>query len=97
MFTRTQYLNKEVSHDEYYAQFVTEHIKNIVLRNWSKATLQIAYAENEHFSVIPIKFWDMLANSMTIYAEPLCQAGESDTLSTRVCILKAAARQIINE
>ena len=32
MFTRQQYMNKEVTHNEYYAQFVTEHIKNIVLQ-----------------------------------------------------------------
>ncbi len=99
-YTRQQYMSGEVSHANYYAQFVTPEIKAKVdnalgyrLRN---------YPHDEHLNDIQLAIWDNLAGSRKLarmQGDYRCtlNAGEDKSLATQVCILKQAARQIIAE
>ena len=60
MFTRRDYVfDKKCSHNEYYAQFVTDSVKQLVLSKWSVKTLKSAYAEDEHFNNLPLTAYPM--------------------------------------
>ena len=94
-FTRNQYLNKECSHSEYYAQFVNEATKSNVLRYIAnKKTLIAAILEDKNLNNIPLQRWD----SCPCYLDRslFVQAGDFITKAGSVCVLKEAARQIIN-
>ena len=97
IYTRKQYLDAEVSHEEYYGQFVDSYTKRLV-----PVTLEVirqAYLEDEHLNNIPLKKWD----DMTLYVnhwelgEKLKEAGESLTRSVQVCILKRSAIELLKE
>lgn len=96
MKTRQQYLNKEVTHREYYSQFVTESVKNRL-----KKTLKISSLESgkdKHFNNIPLFFWDHFMPVVpSEISKKLQECGDYCTLSGVVCILKEAAMQIVEE
>ena len=62
MITRKQYLNKEFTHPEYYAQFVNEQVKRAVLYKWTKDELKESFEKDEYFNtkITPIEAWDLL-------------------------------------
>lgn len=60
MFTRKQYLANECTHREYYGQFVTDEIKQAVLRTFSKEELVQAFKDDEHFNNLPLRKWDRM-------------------------------------
>lgn len=95
MFTRSQYLNKEVTHNEYYAQFVTEGVINIVTRCIGKEA--IINSTDEYYNDIPLKRWNAL-HSIILHTVGSAIAKASGTggvsLSDTVCVAKAAAQQI---
>lgn len=103
IFTRCDYVfNNKCSHDQYYSQFVTESVKQLVLSRWSKNTLKKAYAENQHFNSIPLVKWDAMADILKCHHSTmrlLAKANESSgtSLSDRVCVLKQAAKMIVME
>lgn len=93
MFTRTQYLDRECSHREYYAQFVTDRSKRIV-----QSCIGIEKLKNstdEYFNDIPLKTWDVLPIAYNRQAMESC--GDYLTLAGHVCIMKEAARQVLEE
>lgn len=90
MKTRQEYLDGACTHREYYAQFVTAQILNIVAARIG--TTDIQNSTNEHFNDIPLKQWDNLP--ILIPNHLLKQTGEQNTLATKVCIAKEAAQQI---
>ena len=101
MFTRKDYLDNKCTHQEYYDQFVNDKVKQLVLRHIGKDAL--LNSTDEVFNDIPLKKWDDLVNvtpgviNMKSWkeAEPTNQANSYFwSLSSNVCILKAAARQI---
>ena len=81
MFTRKQYINKEVTHSEYYGQYVTDSIKESI--KLSIGLDRILKSKCEHFNDIPLVLWDRFHCP---------QPGRA--LSDTVCIYKEAARQL---
>ena len=106
-FTRAQYMAKECSHDDYYAQFVDQDLINFVKRQFGIAKLKKAYAishtfNDVHDNGIVLAKWDRVAyvvlnNQRIINA--LRNAGDVNarTLGNAVCILKQAARMAISD
>lgn len=97
IFTRREYLDNVCSHSTYYAQFVTESTKREVLNRFGLETLLQAAKQDNNFNtpITPLKAWDAL-NSY-YHRENYAQAQTPFTLSTEVCILKEAARQLVRE
>ena len=56
-FTRKQYMDGECTHDQYYDQFVTQELKNTVLRSIPEK--QIVMSKDESFNDIPLRSWDL--------------------------------------
>jgi hypothetical protein len=107
MFTRAQYLNKECTHREYWAQFVTEGMRQMVRRNIGLERLQ--RSQNEYFNdVTRLQDWDMMKD-VTFrmldqkvwreiqYPEYTDPRSIGWSLSDNTCLLKEAARQIVEE
>ncbi len=100
MKTRQDYMDKRVSHAEYYRQFVTPSI--IALVKSSIGIDAIAQSKDEHFNDIPLSKWDAMhvvhiVNGMysrIACGEKIKAAGEGNSASTGTCILKQAARMI---
>lgn len=90
MITRKQYKNGEATHEDYYDQFVNEITMSIVLSNFSIERLR----KGLNGPNIPIEEWDKIA--------PWLKRGEMEkrgdylTLAGSNCILKAAARRLLN-
>jgi hypothetical protein len=57
-FTRKEYMNREVSHDDYMAQFVNDEVINYVLRGIGREA--ILRSTDEFFNDIPLAKWDAL-------------------------------------
>ena len=94
-YTRKQYLNRECTHREYYAQFVTEETKKIIshqigLNNISKST-------HESFNDIPLDTWDSLPQLPQSTYRKMESLGDCITIAGNVCVYKEAAKQIKNE
>lgn len=95
IITRKQYLNGEVSHHDYYAQF-GKHLVSLVGSRFGID--RIKASTDPHFNDIPLNKWDNLAITvrMTV-GRMLAEAnGGGVSLSDCVCSAKAAA-QIIRE
>ena len=100
--TRREYMeNSSTLHHEYFAQFVTPYVKQRVQDSVSIHKLAEDYANgdkhlNETYSCS--KVWDrvMCVTPQGIAAR-LKLAGENNSISTQVCIVKAAARILIEE
>ena len=95
MFTREQYLAKECTHREYWAQFVTDSIVRTIANAFGDSLIN---SKDPHFNDIPLERWDRLAN---FYKEHIARVnkalgnGHVYSLSDGVCMLKEAARQIV--
>jgi hypothetical protein len=90
MFTRDQYLNGKCTHRQYYAQLVTESHR-LAAESFGIDNLRRAFAEDEHFNSIPLASWDARAGLRADYKS----LGDGRSLAGDVCILKEAARQLI--
>lgn len=99
-FTRSQYMNKACTHQEFYIQFVTSSIRKLVETKFGD---RIRRSTNEWFNDIPLKEWDFLADITfrTMNREawraavcPHLDRGLLWSMSDNVCILKAAAQEI---
>jgi hypothetical protein len=100
MYTRQQYLANECTHDEYYRQFVDDFILHIVEQVFTLPVLRTAYAEDPVFNTIPLKRWDTLTSTIFYYSkcqDKLKQSGDTFSLGTGVCILKAAAKILVEQ
>lgn len=85
-------------HRRYYAQYVTPGIISLVLRCIGKADLQQSVAAGHHsFTDIPLAKWDAMSNALHQVDAKLRANGDSPTPAVYVCILKEAARQIVEE
>ena len=113
MITRQQYfenltiyrkLNEEAKalveqpHQQYYAQFVTEEIKNLVKNKFGIRKLVNAYLKDPVFNNIPLRHWDSFGYLMQYLDRDLIKAtGQGYSNSSACCILKEAARQLVEE
>jgi hypothetical protein len=87
-------MNHECDHRTYYAQFVTEDIRERVRRDIGLE--RILRSVDEHFNDIPLRKWDILAGGFRtqLCAQELRLHGDFPTLAGAVCILKEAAKQL---
>lgn len=107
MFTRAQYLNKECTHREYWAQFVTPGMKRMVENTIKLERLQ--RSTNEYFNdVTKVSEWDVMRNGTFAmlnlktwreinYPEYTDPRSIGWSMSDNTCILKEAARQLVEE
>jgi hypothetical protein len=98
MYNRKDFLDKKISFRTYYAQFVTEEIKDSVRSTFGKEKLTQAIAIDEHLNNIPLREWDHVGfyfKYSVILRKKLKDAGDWFSDAGMVCILKEAARQII--
>ena len=98
MKTRTDYLAGKCTHHEYYSQFVTPSIVACVLRSIGDgAYLTRMYQADKNLGNIPLEKWD----SIVLQDPSIGALDEQGTgklyysLSNGVCVLKTAARLII--
>ena len=96
MYTRQQYMNHECSHRTYYAQFVNMAIIRMVERRFTAERL-VRCSDQEYFNTIPLHQWDQLVPVVQSLTNQQMRkdAGEGWSLSTGVCILKEAGRQLV--
>lgn len=83
-FTRQDYMDGKCTHSEYYAQWATGYIHSLVKSSIGEEAIK--NSQDEHFNDIPLQVWDKLAQFVSYFPD--------NSLATRVCILKEAARQI---
>lgn len=94
MLTRQEYMQDSARlHREYYAQFVTPGVLDTV-RNWFGVERLVRATDQEYFNTIPLVEWDRLANAVP-RTQAMRDAGEGWSLGSAVCILKEAARQLV--
>jgi hypothetical protein len=99
-FTRRDYVyDNKCSHDEYYAQFVTESVKRLVLSKWSATKIKESFAVDHNLNNLPLAQWDRLAEILSMNHDLMRKLAEANgsggtSLSDRVCTLKRAARAI---
>ena len=97
MYTRKQYMNNEVSHEDYYAQF-GKHLMNVVRNNIGIE--RILKSTDEHFNDIPLKKWKNLQHIvLNIVGHNLSEANSTGgvSLSDCVCTVKSAATLLKQE
>ena len=94
MVTRNQYLNGECTDRQYYGQFVNAGTKARVLSGIGLAALK--KSTDPHFNDIPLNKWDNLVPHCPCSAG-FAKAGDYYTLAGGVCLLKEAARQILDD
>lgn len=100
MISREQYLDQcsidQSIHQRYYAQFVDDCVKQLVSDSIGMKTLLKSGVWP--FNDIPLKIWDRLSNGIpSRIAFRLEKCGDAASQSTYVCILKEAARQLLNQ
>ena len=83
-FSRADYMSGKCSHSEFYGQWVTDYTRQLVSEQFGNDLIKAS--KDEHFNDIPLRQWDRLASFVECYPD--------NSLSSRVCILKEAARQI---
>ncbi|MBU2534453.1 MAG: hypothetical protein KKB37_17065 [Alphaproteobacteria bacterium] len=93
MKTRQDYISNKCSHEEYYVQFVDNSVKKDIQRNIGLA--QLKRSKDEHMNDIPLIKWDMCYLSTGYSVRKLKEAGDYLTDAGKVCILKEAARQLL--
>ena len=100
MKTRTEYLDGKCTCDEYYNQFVTNRILDIVRNNiGEREYLMRMLGEDKNLNNIPLGKWD----SLVLCDKSIGSVDEQGngirvySLSNGVCVLKAAARMIAEE
>lgn len=84
-------------HRCYFAQFVNDEIREIVVETFGMVPLHMAYAQDKHFNTIALTLWDTLIklHKNLIDPELLARTGEGWSSSTGLCIFKEAAKQVV--
>lgn len=93
MYTRRDYLYTRCTFDEYYGQFVTLEVLSYVD---SKLGNDIILSEDETCGNIQLHNWDRLVYNLKplVSDQVLIETQEGWSLSTGVCIVKMAAKQL---
>lgn len=85
-FSRQDYINGKVTHEQYYDQFVSDTVVNLLFH----LREDIKKSRHERFNDISLHRWDAIADSNKGYFV----VDGKYSLAAAVCILKQAARQI---
>lgn len=98
MKSRKEYMKGEISHDEYYSQFVNDDIIDYVRRTIGEE--RIKESKDKYFNNIPLRLWDNMQGDIVM----MCGRKLKDvsnggvvSLSDCVCVAKQAARMIKDE
>lgn len=96
MFTRKDYMDGRCDHRTYYAQFVTPAVFHMVERRFTAERL-VRCSDQAYFNTIPLTLWDMMVPVLErmVDRRRMKELGEGWSLGTGVCILKEAARQVV--
>lgn len=97
MLTRNEYMaDSQNLHRRYYAQFVTPGIFHMVERRFTAERL-VRCSDQLYFNTIPLHQWDQLVPMLErmVDRQLMKSLGEGWSLGTGVCILKEAARQVV--
>lgn len=92
IFTHSDYMSDKCTHRQYYGQFVNADTISLVARAFGNDRLLAS--KDEHFNDIPLALWDALVPHAPGSAK-FKEAGDFYTLAGGVCMLKEAARQIV--
>ena len=100
MFTRQDYMNGTCSHEEYYAQFDCNGMRQTVILGIGLEAL--LKSRDKHLNDIPLHRWDSIAPIVRgIVADKNVKLGaykkRACSLADCVCALKQSARMIIEE
>ncbi len=90
MYTRKQYMDGVCTHEQYYAQFVNNDTKTLVIENIGLKAIQ--ESKDEHMNDIPLKKWDRLTGYLD--TSLFTKYGDCFSIAGGVCILKASAREL---
>lgn len=95
MFTRNDFLDRKCTLSQYYAQFVTPELINLVMTQIGADAL--LKSTHEHLSDIPLIKWDAMQPMVRpLIAPKMAKIGiEGVSLCECVCAAKQAARQWI--
>ena len=94
MYTRKDRLDDVCTHQEYYAQFVTDSVKAMVSARIGKKRIVEALETDEHLNNIPLVRWDAMTPQLFTASRLMKTLGDWLSPAGGVCILKEAARQI---
>lgn len=98
MHTRQDYLARKVSHEDYYAQFVTERTRKHVGLFFTPEFLRKSLEANKRLNDIPLSEWDHIAESMPFDLKLFRQLDKGGlSKAALVCIVKEAARQVAEQ
>lgn len=104
MYTRKDYMSATLeerkdnkAHRRYYSQFVTQDVKQRVLRCISLKRLRAS--RNKHLNDIPLHRWDSLfvGRCPANVNRKMREAGDWPSPAGLVCLAKEAARQLMEE
>lgn len=107
--TRAEYMARPKSKEsfqEYYGQFDTPAVRRMVLTVARIETLVAAYAQDPHLNTIGLKIWDSAAQWLPQDVVSLLGKSNASTTSgglrvvshsDKVCVLKAAAVNMVKE
>ena len=96
-WSRKDYMAGRCSHREYYSQYVTSNVRSLVSSAFGS---RLEKSEDDSFNDIPLPLWDSVGKH--ILAD-VCRMNEETTgsrsasASDLVCVLKEAARQILEK
>lgn len=99
-YIRADYVwNKTVTHRQYYGQFVNQKIIDLVAGVFGEEELTKAFEEDNNFNNIPLQTWDRIGNIIHTASlnDEMFKAKDYVTKSGLVCILKEAAKQIVEQ
>ena len=99
--TRKQYMSNHChAYRAYYAQFVTPTVRNSVRLCFGMDRL-VNDGGQQFFNTIPLDEWDMLSNAVIrnrqLPVQMMRDAGETLNIGVAGCILREAARQLVEE
>ena len=98
MKTRTDYLDGRCTHREYYSQFVTQTVKDLVGKHIGNANfLSKKLAADPNLNNIPLDTWDRVV-ALHRWVGEIDEQGDGKkiySLSNGICVLKTAARMIV--
>jgi hypothetical protein len=94
MYSRKQYLNGDCSYRGYYSQFVDDNVKQMVKDRVGIERLKKSTDKN--FNDLKLVIWDNVGLPWNI-SNQLKERGDFMTAADRVCIVKEAARQLLED
>ena len=96
MFTRSDYIRGEVSHEDYYHQLITDEMVTVVAARMGLAALW-ASVDHSYFSDLPLRSWEAAGERLRSEVDHsrLAAMGQAWDAVIGACVARAAARVIV--